>query len=300
MFPSASENPPGATPLPFKIMGAFNVTPDSFFDGGRFENPDAAVAQARKLAAEGAEIIDIGGESTSVGFRFKDAKDVSAEEETRRVVAPIEQIAAAALGVQISIDTMKLSVAKAAVAAGATYINDVSAFRVDPGMAEFVAENRLDCCLMHMLGDHLTMMNNPQYDDVVDEVKAFLTERLEHAVAAGIPESKIHLDPGIGFGKTTQQDLHLINRLDEIVAIGPPVLFGVSNKKFLGALTGGKPAGERLPGTIAANVLALERGAKIFRVHDVEPVRDALTVAAATLAERWNTTTTTTKTTTTT
>jgi dihydropteroate synthase len=163
-------------------------------------------------------------------------------------------------------------------------VNDVSAFRFSPGMAELVAAEGVDCCLMHMLGEPRTMQADPRYGDVVSDVKAFLEERLAFATAEGVPEERVWLDPGIGFGKTVEHNLELLRRLDEIVAIGRPVVIGTSRKSFLGKLTGGRPEEERLPGTIATNVLALERGASVFRVHDVAPVADALRVAAATVA----------------
>jgi dihydropteroate synthase len=268
-------------------MGVVNVTPDSFSDGGRFLEPDAAVAHALRLAEEGADILDFGGESTRPG-----AEDVSAEEERRRVVPVIERVAARDPGPQLSIDTSKLEVARAALDAGASLVNDVTAFRGAPGMAGLVAERGADCCLMHMLGDPRTMQREPRYDDVVSEVKAFLEDRLAFAVAEGVAEERVMLDPGIGFGKTLEHNLTLLRRLDEIAALGRPVVVGTSRKSFLGRLTG-REVGERLAGTIAANVLAFERGAGVFRVHDVAPVRDALVVAAATVAGRWTTTSST-------
>ena len=188
---------------------------------------------------------------------------------------------------QISVDTMKLAVAEAAVDAGATYVNDVTAFRHDPELAGLVADRGLDCCLMHMLGEPRTMQRGPRYDDVVDDVRAFLEERLAAVVAAGVPETRVHLDPGIGFGKTIDHNLELLRRLDELVAIGRPLVIGTSRKSFLGRITG-REAAERGPATVATNVLALERGARIFRVHDVAPTADALAVTAATLAGRWS------------
>jgi len=188
----------------------------------------------------------------------------------------------AGVGPRVSIDTTKVVVARAALEAGADIVNDVSAFRFDPELAGLVAEAGVDCCLMHILGEPRTMQENPRYGDVVAEVKAFLEERLAFAAGEGVPEERVWLDPGIGFGKTAEHNLELLRRLDEIVAIGRPVVVGTSRKSFLGKLTGGRPEGERLPGTIATNVVALERGASVFRVHDVAQVRDALLVAAAT------------------
>ncbi len=261
----------------FRIMGIVNATPDSFSDGGHYLDSDAAVAHARELEAEGAAILDLGGESTRPG-----AEPVPADEERRRVVPVIEALTAAGTGAQISIDTIKLSVAEAAVAAGATYVNDVTAFRHDPELAGLVADRGLDCCLTHMRGEPRTMQQAPVYDDVVSDVKAFLEQRLAFAVEQGVPEERIQLDPGIGFGKTVDHNLELLARLPELVALGRPVVIGVSRKSFLGELTG-RAIEQRLPATLAANVLAFERGAEIFRVHDVAPLRDALTVAAATV-----------------
>jgi len=191
-------------------------------------------------------------------------------------------------GPRLSIDTTKVAVARAAVDAGATLVNDVSALRFDPELAGLVADADVDCCLMHMLGEPRTMQEDPRYGDVVDEVKSFLEERLAFAVGEGVPEERIWLDPGIGFGKTVEHNLNLLGRLEEIVAIGRPVVVGVSRKAFLGALTGREVA-DRVSATVAANVLAFERGASVFRVHDVAAVRDGLAVAAATVKPRWTT-----------
>ena len=259
------------------VMGIVNVTPDSFSDGGRFYDTDAATEHGLELAAEGAGILDVGGESTRPG-----ADPVTEEEELRRVLGVCERLAAA--GLRVSIDTTKLGVARAALDAGATLVNDVSAFRTAPELAGLVADRGAGCCLIHMLGDPRTMQADPRYDDVVSDVRAFLEERLAFAVAEGIPEERVWLDPGIGFGKTVAHNLELLRRLDEIVAIGRPVTIGTSRKSFLGTLTGGRPEHERLPGTIATSVLAYERGARVFRVHDVAPVADALAVAAATVS----------------
>jgi dihydropteroate synthase len=261
----------------FTLMGVVNVTPDSFSDGGLFLEADAAIEHGLRLADEGADILDVGGESTRPG-----AEPVPEQEELERVMPVVEALASG--GRRVSIDTTKLEVARAALAAGATIVNDVSAFRTSPGMAGLVAGAGAECCLMHMLGEPRTMQVDPRYDDVVGEVKAFLEERLAFAVAEGVPEERVWLDPGIGFGKTVEHNLELLRRLDEIVAIGRPVVVGTSRKTFLGKLAGGRPEGQRLPGTIATNVMALERGASIFRVHDVAPVADALAVAAATVA----------------
>jgi dihydropteroate synthase len=254
-----------------------NVTPDSFSDGGLYLDADAAVEHGLELAAEGAAILDVGGESTRPG-----AEPVDAAEEAQRVVPVVERLAAG--GRRVSIDTTKLEVARAALDAGATIVNDVAAFRFAPELAGLVAERGAGCVLMHMLGEPRTMQLDPRYDDVVSDVRAFLEERLAFAVAEGVPEERIWLDPGIGFGKSLEHNLELLRRLDEIVAIGRPVVIGTSRKSFLGKLAGGRSETERLPGTIATNVLAMERGATVFRVHDVAPVLDALTVAAATVA----------------
>jgi dihydropteroate synthase len=273
----------------FRIMGVVNVTPDSFSDGGEFLDAGAAIAHGRRLVGEGADIVDVGGESTRPG-----SEPVPAQEQRRRVLPVIEALAGD--GAQVSVDTTHLAVAEPAVAAGATYVNDVTAFRTDPELAAFVAGRDLDCCLMHMLGEPRTMQEDPRYADVVDDVKAFLEARMAYAVAEGIAEERIMLDPGIGFGKTIDHNLELLRRLDEIVALGRPVVVGTSRKSFLGRITGREGVKERVPGTIATNVLALARGASVFRVHDVAESRDALLVATATLAGRWPATTTTSKT----
>jgi dihydropteroate synthase len=275
----------------FQVMGVVNVTPDSFSDGGLFLDASAAVQHGLELAAEGASILDIGGESTRPG-----AEPVSGEEELRRVLPVIEGLVSPGAGSRISIDTSKAEVASAAIAAGATLVNDVTALRGDPSMADVVARADVDCCLMHMLGEPRTMQEDPRYDDVTDQVKAFLEERLAFAVAAGIAEDRVLLDPGIGFGKTAAHNLELLRRLDELVAIGRPIVIGTSRKSFLGRITGRDDPAQRLPGTIATNVIAYERGARVFRVHDVAPVYDALLVAAATVRARWKPTTPTTNT----
>jgi dihydropteroate synthase len=267
----------------FEVMGVVNVTPDSFSDGGLYLDPDKAIEHGLALAAEGATIVDIGGESTRPG-----SEGVSAEEELRRVLPVIEGLRAAGTEARISIDTSKANVAAAALNAGATFVNDVTALRADPAIAEVIAETGAGCCLMHMLGTPRTMQLDPRYEDVVVEVKAFLEERIQFAVAAGIAREQIVVDPGIGFGKTVEHNLELLRRLDELVEIGRPVMVGTSRKSFLGKLSGRAEPAERVPGTIATCVLAYERGARLFRVHDVAPVHDALAVAAATVAP-WTT-----------
>jgi dihydropteroate synthase len=266
----------------FRVMGIVNVTPDSFSDGGRFLKAEAAIEHGRALLAEGAEIVDVGGESTRPG-----AEPVSAVEELERVRPVIEGLAGEGAGAQISIDTSKAVVARAALDAGASLVNDVSALRADPQMAGVVADSGAECCLMHMLGEPRTMQRDPRYDDVMDDVKRFLEERLAFAVREGIAERRVLLDPGIGFGKTVEHNLELLRRLDELSSLGRPIVIGTSRKSFLGRIAGEASASERLAGTLATNVLALERGASVFRVHDVAPVREALAVAAATLGERW-------------
>lgn len=278
----------------FRVMGIVNVTPDSFSDGGLFLETDAAVEHGLSLIEQGADIVDVGGESTRPG-----AEPVSAEDELRRVLGVVEGLASAVKGMpdrptaQISIDTSKAVVAEAALGAGASLVNDVSAFRTDPAMAGLVASSGAECCLMHMRGEPRTMQRagGPRYKDVVAEVKAFLEERLKFAVGEGVAEERVLLDPGIGFGKTVAHNLELLRRLEELTALGRPLVIGTSRKGFLGTVAGSPEeplqARHRLPGTIASNVLALERGASVFRVHEVAPVREALAVAAATLSGRW-------------
>ncbi|HEX5191864.1 MAG TPA: dihydropteroate synthase [Solirubrobacteraceae bacterium] len=271
---------------PFRMMGIVNVTPDSFSDGGAFEDPEAAIAHALALVDEGAEILDIGGESTRPG-----AAPVPEEVELERVLPVLEGLRAAGCEAEISIDTSKARVAATAIEAGATLVNDVTAFRGDDEMAAVVAGAGVRCCLMHMLGEPRTMQRNPHYDEVVAAVKFFLHARMEFAVQHGIAEDRILLDPGIGFGKTVAHNLALLRRLDEICELGRPVVIGTSRKSFLSELTGGRDAGERLAGTIATNVIAYERGASVFRVHDVAAVADALRVTAATVPAPWPQTT---------
>jgi dihydropteroate synthase len=280
----------------YRLMGVVNVTPDSFSDGGAFVGPEQAVAHSLELVRQGADILDIGGESTRPG-----AEPVGASEEITRVQPVLAGLSAAGVGVQLSIDTSKRAVAEVALREGATLVNDVTAFRGDPGMAELVAEAGVECCLMHMLGEPRTMQREggPKYRDVVSEVKSFLEERMAFAVREGVAEERILLDPGIGFGKTAEHNLELLRRLGELVAVGRPLVVGTSRKTFLGRVAAAAaqgaeideveplPTDERLPGTIATNVLAYERGASVFRVHDVAAVRDALAVTAATLGARW-------------
>jgi len=247
------------------VMGVVNVTPDSFSDGGVHFDPDLAAAAARRMAAEGAAIVDVGGESTRPG-----SEGVSADEELRRVVPVLERLQA---DVPVSIDTAKADVARRALALGAEMVNDVTALRGDPELAGVVADAGAYLCLMHMQGTPRTMQEDPRYDDVVAEVAAFLEERLAFAVAQGIPENRICLDPGIGFGKT----LELIRRLDVLAGIGRPVLVGFSRKSTLRRLG----ATDLVSASVAAAVAAYERGAAILRVHDVAAHVDALAVAKA-------------------
>jgi dihydropteroate synthase len=272
---------------PFQVMGIVNVTPDSFSDGGSFLDADSAIAHALTLVAEGAQIIDIGGESTRPG-----AEPVPEAVEQQRVLPVIEGLRAAGCEAELSIDTSKAAVASAALAAGATFVNDVTALRGDPSMAAVVAGSGARCCLMHMLGEPRTMQRDPCYAEVVADVRSFLRSRMQFAIDHGIAEDRILLDPGIGFGKTVTHNLELLRRLDEITQLGPPVVIGTSRKSFLGAIGGDHEAGDRLAGTIATNVIAYERGASVFRVHDVAAIVDALRVAAATVPAPWRKTTT--------
>ena len=266
-------------------MGVVNVTPDSFSDGGAFLDRAAAVDHGLRLAFEGADLLDVGGESTRPG-----AEPVPERVERERMIGVIEGIRAQNATVRISIDTSKATVAAAALDAGADYVNDVTALRGDPDMAPMVAERGVDVCLMHMLGTPRTMQAEARYGDVVDDVRAFLAVRIEAAVAAGIAVERIEVDPGIGFAKTLEHNLEILCRLDELTTLGRPIVLGTSRKSFLGTITGRETA-ERVPATLATVVMGLERGARVFRVHDVAPARDALLVAAATLARGWPTTT---------
>jgi len=254
-------------------MGVVNVTPDSFSDGGLYLDPEAAIAHGLELAEAGAEILDVGGESTRPG-----ADPVGEEEELRRVVPVIRGLR----GSRISVDTSKAAVAAAALDAGAEIVNDVTALRGDPDMAPLCAERGATVVLMHMLGEPRTMQEDPRYEDVVAEVKAFLAERLQAAVAAGIDEERVWLDPGIGFGKTGAHNMELLRRLGDLRELGRPLVVGTSRKSFIGKVDG-SPADQRLGGTIASSVLAAAEGADVLRVHDVAEVRQALTVATAIL-----------------
>jgi len=256
------------------VMGIVNVTPDSFSDGGINFQADDAVAAARRMAAEGAAIVDVGGESTRPG-----AEPVSVDEELRRVVPVLEAVAGE---VPTSIDTAKAEVARRALELGAELVNDVTALSADPELPAVVAEADAYVCLMHMQGEPRTMQLEPRYDDVVSEVAAFLEKRLRFAVDRGIREDRICVDPGIGFGKTVEQNFELVRRLDEIAAIGRPVVVGFSRKSSLGRVLGDPEAKTGpLSASLAAAVTAYERGATILRAHDVREHVEALTVATA-------------------
>ncbi len=251
-----------------RVMGVLNVTPDSFSDGGEFLDAEMAIARARAMVAEGAAVVDVGGESTRPG-----APEVSVAEELRRVLPVIEALAAA-LPVPVSIDTSKPEVMRAAAQAGAGLINDVMALR-RPGAMEAAAELGLPVCLMHMQGTPRTMQQAPAYDDVVAEVAGFLQQRRDASVAAGIPRARVLLDPGFGFGKSVDHNACLLAGLERIMDLGCPVVVGLSRKSFLGAVLD-RPLEERLAGSIAAAVLAASRGARLVRAHDVAATADAL------------------------
>ncbi|MBA2331568.1 MAG: dihydropteroate synthase [Actinobacteria bacterium] len=256
------------------VMGIVNVTPDSFFDGGRHFDPGAAAAAARALVAVGAAVVDVGGESTRPG-----AQAVPLDEELRRVVPVLERLAGE---IPVSIDTSKAEVARRALELGAELVNDVTALRGDPELAGVVADSDAYLCLMHMRGEPRTMQVEPRYDDVAGDVAAFLEERLAVAVAAGIAEERICLDPGIGFGKTVAHNLELVRRLDVLLELGRPVLVGLSRKSLLGKILGDDNARTgSAAASVGAAIAAFERGASIFRVHDVREHVEGLAVAAA-------------------
>ncbi|MDD3447433.1 MAG: dihydropteroate synthase [Gammaproteobacteria bacterium] len=258
-----------------QVMGILNITPDSFSDGGVFMAPERAVAHARAMVAAGAGIIDVGGESTRPG-----AMAVSEDEELERVI-PVVEALSAALKVPVSVDTSKPGVMRAAVAAGAGLINDVYALR-EPGAVEAAAELEVPVCLMHMRGEPRTMQVNPEYEDVVGEVRAFLKERIAVCEAAGIHRQRLLADPGFGFGKSPEHNLALLRRLEAFTALGVPVLAGLSRKSLIGHVLG-RPVDERLAGSIALAVLAATRGARILRVHDVAETVDAVRMVEAVL-----------------
>jgi dihydropteroate synthase len=255
-------------------MGVVNVTPDSFSDGGVYLEADVAAEGARRMLDEGAAIVDIGGESTRPG-----SDGVTLDEELRRVVPVLEQLNGE---VPVSIDTAKAGVARRALELGAVMVNDVTAFRAEPELAEVAAEHNAYVCLMHMQGEPRTMQLDPRYDDVAAEVASFLEERLAFAVSHGVPEDRICLDPGIGFGKTVEHNLELLRRIDALLALGRPLLLGFSRKSSLGKIAGDPTAKVGpLGASIAAAVASYERGATILRVHDVREHVDALAVARA-------------------
>jgi dihydropteroate synthase len=254
------------------VMGVLNVTPDSFSDGGSYGSAAEAVDAARRMLADGAAVVDVGGESTRPG-----ADVVSVDEELRRVVPVLESLA----GSPVSVDTSRAQVARRAIELGAAMVNDVSALRRDPALADVVAETGDDVCLMHMQGNPRTMQVEPRYDDVVADVASFLEERVAFAVGVGIPEDRICLDPGIGFGKTPEHNLELLRRLDRIVALGRPVLVGVSRKSTFARVLGASGAVGSDAASVGAAVAAFDRGATLFRVHDVRPHVEALAAASA-------------------
>jgi dihydropteroate synthase len=257
-----------------KLMGVVNVTPDSFSDGGRYLDAEAAVAHGEELLRDGAAILDVGGESTRPG-----AEPVGQAEEMRRVEPVVTGLAGKAT---VSIDTSKAAVADAALNAGATIVNDVTALQGDADMAALCGERGVGVVLMHMPGDPRTMQDDPTYEDVVDEVKGFLAERAEAAVAAGVEEERIWLDPGIGFGKTLEHNLELLRRLGELRELGRPLVIGASRKSFIGKIDG-SDVEDRIGGTIASSVLAAAEGADVLRVHDVAEVAQAMRVVEAIL-----------------
>jgi dihydropteroate synthase len=254
-------------------MGVVNVTPDSFSDGGKYLDPGAAVAHARRLLEEGADLIDLGADSSRPGADVK----VSVEQELERLMPVLEALRDAP--VPISVDTTKPEVMRAAIGAGAAMVNDINALR-SPGAIEAVAASNAGVCLMHMQGEPRTMQHEPRYDDVVGEVKAFLAQRVAAVEAQGVARERIVIDPGFGFGKTVEHNFELLRHLERFAEIGIPVMAGWSRKSTLGVITG-RPAGERLAASVAAALLAVQRGAKIVRVHDVAATRDALAVLAA-------------------
>ena len=256
------------------VMGVVNVTPDSFFDGGRYATPEAAIRHALRLAEEGADLLDIGAESTRPG------SDSIDEGEERRRLMPVVTAVAKAVSIPISVDTMKATVARAALEAGAVIVNDVSALQADPVMAEVVATTGAGVVLMHMQGSPGTMQNAPVYDDVVGEVAEFFRERVKFCVERGIGQDQIMLDPGIGFGKLLLHNLTLLGQLETFVSLGRPILVGVSMKSFIGQVVG-RPVEERSWGTAAAVALAVSKGAGILRVHEVAAMKEVVAMAAA-------------------
>jgi dihydropteroate synthase len=260
------------------VVGILNVTPDSFSDGGNFLDSEAAAEHAAAMLDEGADILDVGGESTRPG-----SDPVSQTEEIRRVVPVVERIRSVRPEAVISVDTYRSGTATAALEAGASLVNDVTALRGDPRMVSVIVEAECPVILMHMQGEPKTMQEEPHYQNVVREVRDFLAERAEYAVAAGVRPEDVILDPGIGFGKRLEHNLDLLRNLDALVDLGFPVLIGASRKSFIEKITGVQEARDRVSGTVATTVLAYERGATFFRVHDVRANREALAVAEAVL-----------------
>ena len=254
------------------VMGVLNITPDSFFTGGRYTRPEDAIERGLRMAQEGADIIDIGGESSRPGSR-----SISSTEELERVLPVIEGVHRKS-DVLLSVDTTKAAVAEEAIACGASIVNDISALRFDPKMAKAIGESERFVILMHMLGTPETMQVNPTYTDPVNEIKAFLAERIEAAVNSGIDNERIIIDPGIGFGKRLQHNLALLKELSSFATLRAPILVGLSRKSFLGKLLD-LPSEKRLEGTIAANAIAIANGADIIRVHDVKEGRRTADVA---------------------
>ena len=263
------------------VMGVLNVTPDSFFDKGRFFDKKKAVHRALEMERDGADIIDIGGESTRPG-----SDGVSAAEELKRVLPVIEAVAAKA-GIPVSVDTRKSEVAKEALKAGASVINDVSGLRHDRGMADVAAKYGAGLIIMHMKGTPRDMQENPSYGDLIGEITGSLRESIETAKRAGVAEGDIIIDPGIGFGKTVEHNLIILNRLGEFKSLKRPICIGVSRKSFIGKLLGDAPPDARLSGTLAACAIAIMKGADILRVHDVKEAKEAATVADGILREKW-------------
>lgn len=261
-----------------RVMGVLNVTPDSFSDGGLYYEPETAIRRGLEMVEQGADVLDIGGESTRPR-----SDPVPAEEEWRRV-GPVIEALTRQVDVPLSIDTMKPAVAEKAVHAGAAIVNDVSGMR-DPAMVRCVASARVGVVAMHMLGNPKTMQEHPEYADVVRDVKAFLTERIDALRAAAVPSEAIAIDPGVGFGKSLEHNLALLRHLDQLAALGHPVVVGLSRKSFIGKMGAGEP-GERLSGSLAAAALAVAQGAQVVRAHDVLETVRAMRVADALLRSR--------------
>lgn len=258
-----------------RIAGVLNLTPDSFSDGGAYADADAAVSCAQRMVEQGAELIDLGGESSRPG-----AARIDAPEQCRRILPVIERLDARRIA-PLSVDTTRRAVAEAALDAGATMINDISAGRDEPDLMKLVAERDVPYIIMHMQGTPASMQDNPQYEDVVEQVLSFLHQRIEAALAAGIADDQLIIDPGIGFGKTTEHNLQLLAALDRFVAMGRPVMLGSSRKRFIGQITGLRQPTERDPATAATTALGVMAGVQLFRVHNVAPNRQAADVACA-------------------